>query len=209
MAAWDSLWRRCIGQRVFALALVCFFLQMLTLVTVYLVSRSWTHIKYAWYAWRHLILPRRHDFRKDAYVVYAEGDTEFVFNKLGPCLERFGVRLLLRHIEDLPGSIIAENIVKNTEDSWKVLLVVTRAFSQCDWSCSFSVQQAQRSISDTLPDRVLVLFLQDLHTLPPMASLELLLRNYPERNVFHAHRDLPERHAAWEALASAILRERN
>ena len=93
---------------------------MLGLVLAYLVSRSWTHLKYAWYVLRHLCLPRRQDFRKDAYVVYADADFELACLKLPQCLEPYGVRLLLRDREDMPGSVLAENIVLNIEHSWKV-----------------------------------------------------------------------------------------
>ena len=85
--------------------------------------------------------------------------------------------------------------------------MVTPAFAACELTCGFTVQQAQYSITDTSPDRVVVVFLEDPHHLPPMASLELLLRNYPEGNVFHVHKDTPPNHPVWARLAKAILGE--
>nr|KAG5695624.1 hypothetical protein BaRGS_032264 [Batillaria attramentaria] len=38
-----------------------------------------------------------------------------------------------------------------------------------EWLCGFTVQQAQRSITDTMPDRVIVVFMEDPARLPPMA----------------------------------------
>ena len=96
-----------------------------------------------------------------------------------------------------------------TRSGYQVLLLVTPSFAACDWTCGFTVQQAQRNITDTLPDRVLVVFLEEPRNLPPMASLELLLRNYPEKNVFHVPRNAPTHHSAWERLAKAILGEEN
>ena len=62
----------------------------------------------------------RQDFRKDAYVGYADADVDLAL-EADLCLERLrGVRLLLRYKEELPGSIRAENVVEHIDESWKV-----------------------------------------------------------------------------------------
>ena len=73
---------------------------------------------------RRFRLPRRHHFRRDAYVVYADvhNDVMFACVSLYECLQQqYGVRLLLRDREELPGSVRAESIVQHIDDSWKVL----------------------------------------------------------------------------------------
>nr|KAG5706840.1 hypothetical protein BaRGS_004175 [Batillaria attramentaria] len=168
MAQYQVHWRLCVGQRVLPVAIAGFLLQLLLLVIVYVLSRSWTHIRYVWKVMCRLRLPRREEFRKDVYVGYADADWELACLRLPACLEeRHGVRLLLRDFEEVPGSIRAENIVTHIDDSWK----------------------AQRSITDTMPDRVIVVFMEDPAHLPPMVSLERLLRMVPERNVLHVHRE--------------------
>ncbi|KAK7481411.1 hypothetical protein BaRGS_00027367 [Batillaria attramentaria] len=208
MMQYDFHWRRCVGQQVLGAVTAAFLLQMLALVIVYVMSRSWTHLRYAWKVMKRLRLPHREHFRRDAYVGYADADWEFACLMLPACLEeRHGVRLLLRDREERPGSIRAENIVEHIDDSWKVLLLVTRDFAMDEWACGFTVQQAQRSITDTMPDRVIVVFMEDPARLPPMASLERLLRMVPERNVMHVHRDTPPHDPQWDRLARAILGE--
>ncbi|KAK7473690.1 hypothetical protein BaRGS_00035087 [Batillaria attramentaria] len=208
MAHYDTHWRRCVGQTMLGVASAAFLLQLLVLVIVYVVSRSWTHLRYVWKVMKRLRLPRREHFRRDAYVGYADADWEFACMTLTTCLEeRHGVRLLLRDREELPGSIRAESILEHIDDSWKVLLLVTHDFAMDEWLCGFTVQQAQRSITDTMPDRVIVVFLEDPARLPPMASLERLLRMVPERNVLHVHRDTPPHHAVWDSLAEHVLGE--
>nr|KAG5689581.1 hypothetical protein BaRGS_021102 [Batillaria attramentaria] len=177
MAHYDTHWRRCVGQTMLGVASAAFLLQLLVLVIVYVVSRSWTHLRYVWKVMKRLRLPRREHFRRDAYVGYADADWEFACMTLPACLEeRHGVRLLLRDREELPGSIRAESILQHIDDSWKVLLLVTRDFAMDEWLSGFTVIQAQRSITDTMPDRVIVVFMEDPARLPPMASLERLLR---------------------------------
>nr|KAG5695319.1 hypothetical protein BaRGS_006543 [Batillaria attramentaria] len=205
MMQYDFHWRRCVGQQVLGAVTAAFLLQMLALVIVYVVSRSWTHLRYVWKVMKRLRLPRREHFRRDAYVGYADADVEFACLTLPTCLEeRHGVRLLLREREELPGSVRAESIVEHIDDSWKVLLLVTRDFAMDEWACGFTVQQAQRSITDTMPDRVIVVFMEGPARLPPMASLERLLRMVPERNVMYVHKDTPPHDPQWNRLATVI-----
>ncbi|KAK7501699.1 hypothetical protein BaRGS_00007130 [Batillaria attramentaria] len=206
LVQYDTHWRRCVGQQVLGVTTAAFLLLLLALVIVYVVSRSWTHLRYVWKVMQRLRLPRRENFRRDAYVGYADADWEFACVTLPACLqERHGVRLLLRDFEEVPGSIRAENIVQHIDDSWKVVLLVTRAFATDEWLCGFTVQQAQRSIMDTMPDRVLVVFMEDPARLPPMASLERLLRMVPEKNMVHVRRDTPVDDPVWDRLARDIL----
>ncbi|KAK7481393.1 hypothetical protein BaRGS_00027349 [Batillaria attramentaria] len=205
MMQYDFHWRRCVGQQVLGAVTAAFLLQMLALVIVYVVSRSWTHLRYAWKVMKRLRLPHREHFRRDAYVGYADADWVFACLMLPACLEeRHGVSLLLRDREELPGSIRAESIVEHIDDSWKVMLLVTRDFARDEWACGFTVQQAQRSITDTMPDRVIVVFMDDPARLPPMASLERLLRMVPERNVMYVHKDTSPHDPQWDRLAMAI-----
>ncbi|KAK7111536.1 hypothetical protein V1264_011147 [Littorina saxatilis] len=210
MAQWMSHWRRCVGVQMFGIALSAFLLQLLAIVVTFIVVRSWTQLCYAWKAIRRYRLPRRHHFHRDAYVVYSEAQDDVIL----ACVtlreaveERYGVRLLLRDREELPGSVRAETVVQHIDDSWKVVLLVTRDFSQDEWACGFTVQQAQRSITDTMPDRVIIVFLDEPRVLPAMPSLQLLLRMVPERNILHVHRDTPPQHQVWKTLADLITIE--
>ncbi|XP_070185531.1 insulin-like growth factor-binding protein complex acid labile subunit isoform X1 [Littorina saxatilis] len=210
MAQWMSHWRRCVGVQMFGIALSAFLLQLLAIVVTFIVVRSWTQLCYAWKAIRRYRLPRRHHFHRDAYVVYSEAQDDVIL----ACVtlrvaveERYNVRLLLRDREELPGSVRAENVVQHIDDSWKVVLLVTRDFSQDEWACGFTVQQAQRSITDTMPDRVIIVFLEEPRVLPAMPSLQLLLRMVPERNILHVHRDTPPQHQVWKTLADLITTE--
>ncbi|KAK7110920.1 hypothetical protein V1264_014715 [Littorina saxatilis] len=208
MAQWMSHWRRCVGVQIFGIALSAFLLQILSIVVAFVTVRSWTQVCYAWKAIRRHRLPRRHHFRCDAYVVYSDAECDVACVTLRECLEeQYGVRLLLRDREELPGSVRAESIVQHIDDSWKVLLLVTRELSRDEWACGFTVQQAQRSITDTMPDRVIVVFLEEPRVLPAMPSLQLLLRMVPESNILHVHRDTPPRHHVWKTLAHLITKE--
>ena len=88
----------------------------------------------------------------------------------------------------------------------KVLLLVTHDFMEDEW-CTFAAHQSLRSILDPLPDRMLVLFMDDPGRVQPMAWLHDLLRTLPERNVFHVQRDTPVGHPVWDRLAEAIIGE--
>lgn len=209
MAQWLERWRGCVGGQIFSIALSAFLVQILLLTIAFFISRSWTQLYYAWRAIRNLRLPRRQNFWKDAYLVYADADDDVSL----ACLtlrqileERHGVRLLLRNRDEVGGHI-AENIVQHIDDSWKVVLLVTQAFSQDDWACGFAVTQAQRSISANMPDRVIVLFFEDPSRLPAMPPLQMLLRMVPEKNILYVRPGTPQDHDVWKILADMILDE--
>ena len=55
-------------------------------------------------------------------MVFSEvGDNwQLAYLKLPQCLRLHGIRLLLKDQEDVPGTLMADNILKHIEDSWKV-----------------------------------------------------------------------------------------
>nr|KAG5706045.1 hypothetical protein BaRGS_028154 [Batillaria attramentaria] len=202
MADWDGHWRRCIGQTAFWAALVGLLLQLLGLVLTFVISRNWTYVRYAWRVLRHLQLPKRLDFRKDVLLGHADADLELAM-RVRDCLrDDHGVRVLLPYEEILPGDIWTEKILQLVDDGWK------------DRWAGFLVNHAQRSISDIMPDRVIVVFMEQPANLaqgpldyPTRVSMERLLRMVPERNVFHVHRDISPNHPAWDRLIQLIKQQ--
>ena len=99
-----------------------------------------------------------------------------------------------------------ENSYKPFPFAKKVLLLVTQDFLEDEW-CIFAAHHSQRNILDPLPDRLLVVFIDDPRHIPPMSWLHELLRTLPEQNVFHVPRDTPAGHPVWGRLAEAIIGE--
>ncbi|KAK7496125.1 hypothetical protein BaRGS_00012535 [Batillaria attramentaria] len=188
-------------------------LTLLGLVLTFVISRNWTYVRYAWRVLRHLQLPKRLDFRKDVLLGHADADLELAM-RVRDCLrDEQGVSVLLPYEEILPGNIWTEKILQLVDDSWKILLLVTRELLQDRWA-GFLVNHAQRSISDIMPDRVIVVFMEQPAHLsqgppdhPARVSMERLLRMVPERNVFHVHRDIPPNHPVWDRLTELIKRQ--
>ena len=93
----------------------------------------------------------------------------------------------------------------------QVVLLVTQAMLEDGWS-GFLVLQAQCSISDTMPDRVLVLLVDQLQApaeagCPTHVSTRRLLRMVPESSVYQVPRHATRRHSLWRCLAEAIARD--
>ena len=95
--------------------------QILSILVGFLVSRSWTQLRYAWRAFRRLRPLRRHHFQWDVYVGYSEEDLPLACGTVRQALEeRRGVSLMLPGRDDFPGAAHAEEIVRGVENSWKV-----------------------------------------------------------------------------------------
>ncbi|KAK7087135.1 hypothetical protein V1264_021224 [Littorina saxatilis] len=208
MAQWEAHWRRCVGLAFLTVSAVALLVQVLGLLLTYLLWSKWTYVRHAWRVLRHLRLPRRHDFQNDAVFVYADDDLELAMKlKQAVGNARPGLRLSLLIDEIMPGSSLPEGIARSVERSWKVVLLVTQTFLQDDWS-GFSVLQAQGSISDTLPDRVLVLMMGPLQPwaarVPSHLSMRTLLRMIPESCVYHVPGTVTSRHSIWVTLGDRI-----
>ncbi|KAK7102540.1 toll-like receptor 3 [Littorina saxatilis] len=211
MAQWEAHWRRCVGLAFLTVSAVALLVQVLGLLLTYLLWSKWTYVRHAWYVLRHLRLPRRHDFENDAVFVYADCDLELAFKiRKAVGLARPGLRLSLLADDIMPGSFLADGIASSMERSWKVVLLVTQTFLQDDWS-GYSVLQAQGSISDTLPDRVLVLMVGPLQPWtarePSHLSMRTLLRMIPESCVYHVPGAFTPRHNIWTTLGDRIARD--
>ncbi|XP_076459118.1 uncharacterized protein LOC143292576 [Babylonia areolata] len=209
LAEWEGHWRRCVGLPVFTVSAVAQLLQLLALLLTYLLWSNWTLVRHVWRVLRHTRLPRRADFAHDALLVYAPRDLELAL-AVRRCVRhvRSELRLALPDEEIMPGDVYAEALAECFERSWKIILLVTQEFLQHEMS-GFMVLQAQASLTDALPRRVLLLYCGDLR--PPAAaaaaaaavggggggggvggaarparvSMRRLLRVLPESNVRH------------------------
>ncbi|XP_070190260.1 toll-like receptor 4 [Littorina saxatilis] len=212
MAEWEAHWRRCVGLAFLTVSAVALLVQVLGLLLTYLLWTKWTYVCHAWYVLRHLRLPRRHDFVKDAVFVHAEDDVELA-EKVRDAVGAGRPGLRLKLLDDIrPGSNLADEIARSVESSWKVVLLVTQTFLQDDWS-GYSVLQAQGSISDALPDRVLVLMMGPLQpwipTEPSHLSMRTLLRRIPESCVYHVSEAVSAHNSIWATLGDRIARDPN
>ncbi|XP_076453183.1 uncharacterized protein LOC143288496 [Babylonia areolata] len=230
LAEWEGHWRRCVGLSVFTVSAVAQLLQLLALLMTYLLWSNWTLVRHVWHVMRHTRLPRRADFAHDALLVYAPRDLELAL-AVRRCVRhvRPELRLALPDEEIMPGDFYAEAFAECLERSWKIILLVTQEFLQHEMS-GFIVLQAQASLSDVLPRRVLLLYCGDLRApaaagggeggadgaggaaRPAHVSMRRLLRVLPESNVRHVPEGIhagirrPDGsiHPTWLFLAQAV-----
>ena len=151
---------------------------------------------------------------QDAYLAYCDADTELACVRLRRVLqEQRGVRLLIKDLPrdqsgrsfwQLPGDNVAEKMLEHMDVCWKVVLVLTPAFSR-DPLAGFTTRAALLSIGDTMPERVLLLCVGVRHVPPALASLRALLETVPERHVIFLPPGAGDCHPAWDSVADVIL----
>ncbi|XP_076466677.1 toll-like receptor 4 isoform X2 [Babylonia areolata] len=229
LAEWEGHWRRCVGLPAFTVSAVAQLLQLLALLVTYLLWSNWTLVRHVWRVLRHTRLPRRADFAHDALLVYAPRDLGLAL-AMRRCMRevRPELRLALPDEEIVPGDIYAEALAECFERSWKIILLVTQEFLQHEMS-GFMVLQAQASLSDALPHRVLLLYCGNLRApedgggggvagddaRPAYVSMRRLLRMVPESHVRHVPggihaitRRLDGRiHPTWLFLVQAVTED--
>ncbi|XP_046326498.2 toll-like receptor 4 [Haliotis rufescens] len=100
------------------------------------------------------------DFAFTFYIGYCDADIPFVYQKLRPALELYNspVRLFLKDRDVLPGVVVADGIICGITNSWKSVLVISDDFLEdmSQWS-QFTLDAALYSLSDLIPNRIIVL----------------------------------------------------
>ncbi|XP_071114283.1 toll-like receptor 4 [Haliotis cracherodii] len=100
------------------------------------------------------------DFAFTFFVGYCGADIPFIYQKLRPALELHNspVRLFLKDRDVLPGVVIADGIICGITNSWKSVLVISDDFLEdvSQWS-QFTIDAALYSLSDLIPNRIIVL----------------------------------------------------
>ncbi|KAL8600174.1 hypothetical protein ACOMHN_060126 [Nucella lapillus] len=213
MGQWESHWRRCMGQSVFLAALVAQMLQLMTILLTYVLWSNWTYIQHRWFVLRHIKLPTRAEFDFDVLLVTAEDEFRRA-RRMKQNMAQVNPRVHVALPDDVipSGTFYADEIADCIKRSWKVILVVTQAFMEDEMS-GYTVLHAQTALSDTMPRRVLLLYVGRLNPgpahRPTHLSMERLLHTLPESSVYHVPtsiEDCPE-HPVWLALTRAVLED--
>uniref|UniRef100_A0AAV2MF83 TIR domain-containing protein n=1 Tax=Knipowitschia caucasica TaxID=637954 RepID=A0AAV2MF83_KNICA len=97
--------------------------------------------------------------RYHAFISYSHWDADWVRDQLLPALEDRGnpYRLCIHERDFTPGKWIIDNIIKNIENSHKMIFVLSRHFVNSEW-CNYELYFAQqRAMGKTFHDVILVL----------------------------------------------------
>ena len=101
------------------------------------------------------------EFRFDAFVIYADTDSEFVHQTLLPKLEDDeGFRLCVHFRDFVVGKIIADNIVESMSESRMAIVVLSKHFCKSKW-CKFELIIAQDRWLNNESDALLLVMLED------------------------------------------------
>jgi hypothetical protein len=214
---WMNTWRRCVGATALWSASGLMLLLLSTTGAVWGVSKNITRILFFMSVLRKIRMPRRIEFRRDAYVAYCDADADLVCGIMQRELATWrGVSLLIRGLPEdatdtrfweLPGDNIALNMLEHIELCWKVILVLTQAFTEDDLA-GFTARAVLLSVKDRMPRRVLLLCV-GVTEVPRLASLQALLETVPESQVFfmpQPKRRSQHNRQVWDNIAR-IIRE--
>lgn len=112
-------------------------------------------------------------FQYDAYVIHAEADQGWVNKSLLP-LEDEDYVFYLENRDSVPGSPRLQAIVDDMNNSQKILFVVTESLLRDPLCRRFQVHHALHQVIEDGRDRVVLIFLEDVHDY--RLSRALLLR---------------------------------
>ncbi|XP_071770560.1 toll-like receptor 3 [Centroberyx gerrardi] len=130
------------------------------------------------------------EFEYDAYVIHAEGDTNWVERRLLP-LEDENRTFCLEDRDSVPGISRLQSIVDNMRRSRKILFVVTEKLLNDPWCRRFKAHHALHQVIEDSRDSVVLVFLQDVHDCRLSRSLFLRRGMLRSRCILHwpVHRE--------------------
>lgn len=163
---------------IIAIILSVVFVSVAVVVTVLYKSR-W-HIRYWVYMLRarrrgYINLDQNMGFVYDGFVVYSEGDQDWVHKVLVPKLEdEYGYHLCVHHRDFDVGKLIVDNIVDNMDKSKKILIVLSDDFAQSDW-CQFELRVSQNRFLNSDNSSLVLIMLQEIGNRNLTSSLKALI----------------------------------
>ena len=153
---------------------------LVAIMSISAVYKGRWHIRY----WIYLLRYRRSEYRRlgevefryDAFVIYADDDSDFVHDTLLPKLEGEEHHRLCVHFRDFqPGKIIVDNIVESMSNSRMAIVMLSKSFCESRW-CKFELIIAQDRWLNNESDALLIVMLEDLESDHMTPDLRALIR---------------------------------
>ena len=117
--------------------------------------------------------PRNIQFKYDGFVVYSDGDRQWVHNIMLDEIENvMKLKLCVHHRDFIPGDDIDEQIVKSVHNSRKTLLILTKNFLASDW-CLYEMKVARNKLQAEGKDVIIPILLAEL----PDENMHLSVKN--------------------------------
>jgi len=154
---------------------------------------------------RYQLLADDATFTYDAFVVYSAEDSQWVREELVPHLENDGdhqyLRLCVHERDFLLGENILDNIWSKMEESRKVILVISRNFTQSNY-CNYEIDLARMLGVEKARNLIVPVMLEDVRMEDMSDSLRWIVRKltYIEWPQWH-----PDREEFWRRLRETIL----
>lgn len=115
----------------------------------------------------------------DAFVVYCDSDRKWVHTDLLNKVEKEeGLRLCVHHRDFEPGEAITSNIDNFLKRSWKVIVVLSNAFTKSEW-CQWEVDVVHERRRRMGKDIVLPIMIENINTNHMTSQICMLLDSTP------------------------------
>ena len=181
---------------------------VVVVISFLVVYKGRWHIRY----WIYLLRYRRSDDRQlsnvdlqyDAFVIYADEDSEFVHKILLPKLEdEENVKLCIHFRDFQPGKIIVDNIVESMGKSRMAIVVLSKDFCESRW-CKFELIIAQDRWLNNESEALLLVMLDDLESDHMTRDLRALIRT--TTYVMWTDDNLAGQRLFWEKVVNTLRR---
>ena len=140
----------------------------------------------------------------DAFVVYSNEDSDWVFEELVPhfedCTDYQSLRLCVHERDFLPGEYIIGNIWSRMEDSRKVILVISKNFARSNY-CNYEIELARMMSVEKARNLLVPVMLENVRMEDMSDSLRWIVRKL---TYIEWPQCQPDREEFWQKLRETV-----
>ncbi|CAL1527945.1 unnamed protein product, partial [Lymnaea stagnalis] len=180
------MWRQCSGQFYFNVSIFLLCTMIIGFLTTFVITRNKTLILSSLLQiFTKFKVLKSKDYKIGVFIGYADRDYVFACTELRQYIEAtLGLTTYLQDRDSLLTFDMAQGIVEAINSSWRILLVVNRAFLNDDHWSLFTIKSAIYALTPANPDRVVVVVDKQLLSELPGDLLSFV----PEDNILPVSR---------------------
>ncbi|XP_050394261.2 toll-like receptor 7 [Patella vulgata] len=129
---------------------------------------------------RYIKPRRREEFQYDVCILYADDVYQWVCHTMRAELEVRGLKLFIRHRDEIPGKDKPVELYKTMDFSWKVVLILTPGFLASDFA-STTMSIGLSFITLTTPNRLMLIMDSNVN-IP--TNIAFFLESVNEENIY-------------------------
>ncbi|XP_067135864.1 toll-like receptor 2 [Centruroides vittatus] len=128
------------------------------------------YLRYFWFRFKNIFYNCKREekalryYKYDAFIVYCDTETKWLYEQLVPHLEseEFGLKLCIHDRDFLAGRNVTQNIIDSIDKSRKIVVLLSNCFMESEW-CMLEIHLAQHRLFENKRDDLILIKMEKLN----------------------------------------------